>query len=681
MQYLSFIWNLSLFLMALGFIIFVHELGHFATAKWAGIKVRRFALGIGKPFLSWRKGMGLRLGDGTKEYEERLAKGQSDLGETEYALCNIPLGGYVSMLGQEDMDPTKISQDPRAYNNKPIWKRIVVVSAGVVMNLIFAVVFFIIAFMIGTKFPPAQVGDVAYQSPAMTATADLPGVEPGLRPGDQILSINGKAIKDFAELRVASALARGNQELAITVLRPAWGDEPQRTITFKTTPTADNELKLLQIGVAAASSVELISPRDAKTKDGAIIAEHLTQFNLKPGMSLTAVDDKPITAHWQYLLALREAHGKSLTLTFSSPDGSTQNITVQPESGMQFAQVATIPQFPDETESLPHLLGLVPALAARSVDDPDAPAHGIILEGDVIAAAADLTFPTFNQFVNAVGASEGPMTIDLLRDGQPMCVQVEPRRARAGVVGPKKLGLPLSMTGDLSNVIGRVLDDSPLASLNLPAGTRILKIGQHDIATFNDIRNALIHTGPGDIDITFAKPLLGGIVESATVSIDEKTHRAIASLPWADPIGAFHPLEEPIRTTNPFAAAGMGFEKTMLFLNQTYLTLVRLVEGTISPKHMSGPVGITSIGTKMADKGFTYLLYFMGLISVNLAVINFLPLPIVDGGLFIMLLIEKLRGKPLPLPIQSAITMAGVVMIAAVFLFVTYNDIARLING
>ena len=681
MESLSFVFNLALFLLALGFIIFVHELGHFATAKWAGIKVRRFALGIGKPFISWRKGMGLRYGDGTKEYEERLAKGQTDLGETEYALCNIPLGGYVSMLGQEDVDPTKISDDPRAYNNKPIWKRIVVVSAGVVMNLIFAVIFFIIAFMIGTKFPPAQVGGVAYDSPAMNATADREGVAPGLRPGDKVLSVNGEHINDFTELRVASALAKGDQDLAITVMRPAWGDQPEQQITFRTKPNTENELKLLQIGVEAAASVELISKKDAEKEEAAEIVAHISKFGLAPGMKLTAVNGQAITEHWQYLLALRQAGGKKLMLTFTTETGSTKDVEVTPEPGMQRARVVTLSQFPEEKEALHHLLGLVPALAARHTEDEQSPVYGKILENDIIAKVGDTTYPTFNQFVQAVDASEGPMSITLLRGDKQVTVEIEPRRARGGLIGPKKLGLPMSLTGEASNVVGRVLDDSPLASLNLPAGTRILKIGDHEIRNFDDMRFALMQSGGGEIEITYAKPLLGGTVETAKITLSNEAYQTVANLPWYDPIGAFRSLEVPIKTSNPIAAASMGFEKTMLFLNQTYLTLIRLVEGTISPKHMSGPVGITNIGTKMADKGATYLLYFMGLISVNLAVINFLPLPIVDGGLFVMLLIEKMRGKPLPLQLQSAITMAGLVMLAAVFLFVTYNDIARLING
>src|SRR5438094_8293701 len=97
-----------LLVFGFGFVIFWHELGHFLAAKWAGVKVEQFAVGFGQALLSWRKGLGLRWGSSGKEYEELLKaekEGErktdvSMIGETEYRLNWIPLGGCVKMLGQ-----------------------------------------------------------------------------------------------------------------------------------------------------------------------------------------------------------------------------------------------------------------------------------------------------------------------------------------------------------------------------------------------------------------------------------------------------------------------------------------------------------------------------------------------------------------------------------------------------
>ncbi|MHC4210411.1 MAG: site-2 protease family protein, partial [Planctomycetota bacterium] len=86
------------------------------------------------------------------------------------------------------------------------------------------------------------------------------------------------------------------------------------------------------------------------------------------------------------------------------------------------------------------------------------------------------------------------------------------------------------------------------------------------------------------------------------------------------------------------------------------------------------------IGTRFAGRGITYLVFFLGIISVNLAVINFLPIPIVDGGLFLFLIYEKLRGRPPSLAFQNAATIVGVTLIATVLLVVTWNDLVRLVG-
>ena len=82
-------------------------------------------------------------------------------------------------------------------------------------------------------------------------------------------------------------------------------------------------------------------------------------------------------------------------------------------------------------------------------------------------------------------------------------------------------------------------------------------------------------------------------------------------------------------------------------------------QGTVKAEHLEGPVGIAHLGTMIADRGFIWVMFFLGLISVNLAVINFLPLPIVDGGQFLMLCYEGLRSRPAPTPAPPAATLAG----------------------
>src|SRR5690348_7262724 len=149
MSYLQQAPSFILLVFGFGFVVFWHELGHFLAAKWAGVKVEQFAVGFGQAILSWRKGLGFRIGSSNAEFEDKCrahlqsklrtddlnaqvdfdqndyvrASRELAISETEYRLNWIPLGGYVKMLGQDDLKPNAQVSDPRAYNMKPIGKR------------------------------------------------------------------------------------------------------------------------------------------------------------------------------------------------------------------------------------------------------------------------------------------------------------------------------------------------------------------------------------------------------------------------------------------------------------------------------------------------------------------------------------------------------------------------------
>jgi regulator of sigma E protease len=135
------------------------------------------------------------------------------------------------------------------------------------------------------------------------------------------------------------------------------------------------------------------------------------------------------------------------------------------------------------------------------------------------------------------------------------------------------------------------------------------------------------------------------------------------------------------KTKNPWEAFVWGVTETRDFVLQNYLTIRRMVDGTISPRNAMGPVGIFQAGAGFADRGFEWLVWFLAVISANLAVVNFLPIPIVDGGLFAFLVLEKIQGRPLSQNTQKIIQVVGLSLILGVFLMVTYNDIARIFTG
>ena len=114
METLNSVLNIAKVALGLGFVIFIHELGHFLLAKWNGVKVEKFSIGFGPTLFGWRRG------------------------ETEYVLAALPLGGFVKMLGEGPDEQESKSTDPRAYPNKSVSARMAIISAGVIMNLFLA---------------------------------------------------------------------------------------------------------------------------------------------------------------------------------------------------------------------------------------------------------------------------------------------------------------------------------------------------------------------------------------------------------------------------------------------------------------------------------------------------------------------------------------------------------------
>ena len=178
------------FVAMLVILVVVHELGHFVTAKLAGVQVLEF--GLGYPPKIW----GIRFGE-KRTSTIMTSKGSEAIDErTEYTINLLPLGGFVRLLGEED------SSDPRSLAAKPSWVRIVVLSAGAFMNLVLPIVLFTAFYMIPQQVP---VGRALIQAVA----PDSPAHQAGIQAGDQILRINGKSVENLNDVAYDIRLYQG----------------------------------------------------------------------------------------------------------------------------------------------------------------------------------------------------------------------------------------------------------------------------------------------------------------------------------------------------------------------------------------------------------------------------------------------------------------------------------------
>lgn len=687
---LTTIFNAFLVIFAFGFVIFWHELGHFLAARWAKVRVEQFAVGMGQAIVSFRKGLGVALGSSRAEYDRRthewlkgsgIMPGQQGewsewqreqaanalgLGTTEYRLSWIPLGGYVKPTGQDDLRPaTEVaSDDPHSFGAAPVGKRMVIISAGVIMNVILAFVLYVILFWpMGFNAPPAVVGTVYPGSPAQAA---------GLRSGDRILTIDGEEQRDFTKIQMNVAMHKAGETAEIVVDRPGEGK-----VTLHAKPAiSGNSAGLLAMGLSPAATLN----GPGKPDDELRFKSH-TFDALAGGGRIVKVGDVDVSQDKDsHVLdnAIQNAAGEPVTVRVRKKDGTEIPLTVNGSIG--------VPTFQGKPSSVAGMLPRTRVLAVQK--DSPADKAGIV-EGDVItrlsfnATGDSLVSPTGEEFRKATSASAAKGQKFLLTREQNHCemppVELDPTFVISPSILPwrNQRGVGISMTDDLGTpVLSEVIKDSPADHARLVKGDQILQVGGDPTPTWSHVIAKLRAAGTKPVELTVASAAEASTSKAVTLTLDEASAKALADLRFVHSL-PLEQLQEERRTHNPIEAAAWGVEETKYSIFQVYTTLRRLVEGSVPLSGLSGPLGIFTAGNAAASRGMDWLVWFTALISANLAVVNFLPIPIVDGGLFIFLLMEKITGRPPSPKVQTAAQIVGLVLLGSLFLFVTYHDILR----
>jgi len=228
-----------------------------------------------------------------------------------------------------------------------------------------------------------------------------------------------------------------------------------------------------------------------------------------------------------------------------------------------------------------------------------------------------------------------------------------------------------------STVIGTVTPNSPADKAGIPSGSVITRIDGKPVKNWFEIKEALGALTAGQS----SQINIEGIEKSFTLpGLSEAELASINSIRY-DVALQFQIMSMPRQTGNPITAIKWGVGATRDLVVQTYISLRRLVDGSVPASGMMGPIGILNAGTGFAEKGHVWLLWLLSMISANLAVVNFLPIPIVDGGLFVFLILEKIKGKPLSARTHTVAQIVGLALLGFVFLFATWQDISRMFWG
>lgn len=617
--------------LGLGLVIFFHELGHFAVAKWCNVYVERFSIGFG-PILFSRK-----------------------YGETEYALSVIPFGGYVKMLGQDDMDPSQLSSEdmaknPRSYSAKSVPQRMAIISAGVIMNILTAIIFFGIAFGLGVKQLSPIVGDLQPGLPAWNA---------GMRVGDRITAINGRRIDTFSDMLRGVALSTG--AIQIEAVRDG------KPYSLELTPDKSGKATRRRIGVAPAKSLQLVKLADEKVRPvvpGSAAARATPPF--EPLDVIQSVNGKPVETFLQFEETVARLRDETITVEVKRPvKGSDEKKTL--EIKVEPNRFRTLGLSLDVGKIVAVQKGSPAAEAGLQVDDKITRINEEVLgTGINPLRLPDVLADLHDQKVKLTVARQ--VKGAELREVE---LDVVPRDVVGWQEQPFTVDGPLSVPaiGVAFHIVPIVLKVEPGSPSDgkVQVGERIrsIELIRPEGADPDRYENStMIIPDPkadpqpeGFYNYAFSRfQELPNRTVKLSVSRDAEKPRDVILEPLEKPWGDWNSPDRgflfddelvTLKAEGPADAVTLGMTHTRNSVIDIYLTLRNLFTGDVSVKELHGPVMIAKVAYYAASQGVADLSLFLGLLSVNLAVINFLPIPVLDGGHMVFLLWEAVtRRKP-----------------------------------
>ncbi len=278
-------------ILMLGILVFVHELGHFWIAKLCGVKVLKFSLGFGPKLVS------------------------RQWGETEYLICAIPLGGYVQMLGEGSGEQGEgaeltVEEKQRSFADKPVSKRLAIVSAGPLMNLLLPLLILPLSYMVGVQIPAyiERTPEIGY------VLSESEGAQSGFVANDRILSVNGRPVETWNDTNKAFVSAAG-EPLVFVVERD--GRKVELLI--------DEENNSLE-GMQALG----LLPQQAARVGGLQAGMPAEQAGMQVGDLILQIGDTPILSWYDLKTAIQQVAGAPVAVVLER-DGERLSVELSPE--------------------------------------------------------------------------------------------------------------------------------------------------------------------------------------------------------------------------------------------------------------------------------------------------------------------------------------------------------------
>ncbi|MBM3202095.1 MAG: peptidase [Chlamydiae bacterium] len=610
--------------LGLSFLVFIHELGHYFAAKASGMRVEVFSIGFGRPICSWYRG------------------------PIKWQICWLLFGGYVRIAGMEkegDKEPYEVADG--FYGKKP-WHRIFVALMGPIVNIAFAFILFSVIWGLGGRLKPYDqfTNVIGWVDP----NSEL--YKEGVRAGDTITSFNHKEFTGFKDLIFHSVVKVDVASLSGEKIDYFQGTKAPYSYNLKPyndPRSSDNEFQT--IGILYPASC-LIYDRFPKGQPNPIGEDSpFFQSGLSYGDRIVWVDGKLIFSYAQLmnvvnapttLLTVQRGEEKLLVnvarvevadlqlSNYQKDEIDDWRYELRLQSGLK--NLAFIPYFIDQSMTVKE--------AINFIDDD-------LIQEEKMAGAQKLLAGDKILAVDGKLVKYGYEFLAALQEKQ---VQVIVAKDQNRQIIPWNSNVNLFMQGvdfkALEEVIATGVSKGNLKKL-APIHPIVMKDKQN-LSTK-----------------TMTARVLKKKTETKKSGSKEIRYNVLGSLELQDQYVEYNP--------NPLKVF-------VEVCQETYQTFFALITGSLSPKWMSGPVGIVRVIHDGWALGVKEALFWIAIVSLNLGIVNLLPIPVMDGGHICFSLYELITKKPIKAKMMERMVLPFVVLIVMLFIYITLQDVLRIFN-
>lgn len=639
-------------IFAISFLIFIHELGHYFMAHHVGMRVETFSIGFGKPIFSWNW------------------RGE------RWQICWLLLGGYVKIAGMDeepDRDPYTI---PDGFFGKSPLDRIKVAVMGPLVNLIFALLIFSFIWVDGGR--EKNFGELTHKIGWVDPESVL--YQKGIRPGDEILSYDDHEIRSASDHLYAPMVSDG--PVVVKGYKVDYKTGEKEPFTHEASAYAHPEALIpgqKTLGILGSASYVIYDKLPNGEENPLIEGSPLESSGIQYGDRIVWVDGVRIFSVAQLNDVLNQ--GRSLLTVKRGND-----IILRRVPRVKMVELRLGHYFREEITDWQFEAGLNDVKLRDLYMIPYDLTDSNVVEGKITFLDKDSeaeAFPTqlFNALEEPLKSGDKILAVD----GRPvkfayeLLLGIQENQVNI-IVERDTPSLETISWVDADADFDRQIDQEAIQRVSTTIGTDHTLTSSGEFFLLNPVTpvSLLDFNLPPEKQEQLAaqfdqrRQIIEQIEDperrnQALQSLDKQEKKLLIGLPN---------IQDRRVVYNPIPTTLFGD-----VFNEIGRTLSALVTGALSPKYVSGPVGIVNVVQHQSAAGMKEALFWIGVISLNLGFLNLLPIPMLDGGTIVFNIFEMVTGRRIPPKVMERMVIPFAVLLICFFAYVTYNDLLRIFGG